>query len=100
MFYLQRLKTKKRALERNQFKNENEVLNKDLLLVNQELTSKMMYMIKLSKLIEDVTERLLRLKYNLKKESDNHKKVVIFISIITLWVTFLSVLLPFIFKFI
>jgi len=69
MYLIQRLKAKKNQLQKEGLEKENELLEKNLLIKNQELTSKVMFMLKRNGLIQDVSEKLLKLKYNLKKEN-------------------------------
>ncbi len=50
-------------------KLENEKLEKDMQLKNKELTTNVMYLLKKNELIESITNRLLKLKGNLKEEN-------------------------------
>jgi tetratricopeptide (TPR) repeat protein len=57
---------------------ENEKLEKEMMLKNKELTTNVMYLLKKNELIENITERLLKLKGKLREENVEAIQRIIF----------------------
>ncbi|MHC1704947.1 MAG: tetratricopeptide repeat protein [Tenuifilaceae bacterium] len=71
LFFLSKSRNKR-------IKLENEKLEKEMQLKNKELTTNVMYLLKKNELIENITERLLKLKGKLKEENAEPIQKIIF----------------------
>lgn len=77
LFVLQRTKLKKTELESRNFALQNEKLEQELDFKNKELATNVMYMVRKNELLNTISEKLLRLKLDLKKSNQQPLQQII-----------------------
>jgi len=79
LFYsLQKTKMKKVTLERSHFQLKNEKLEQDLVFKNKELATNVMYLVRKNELLNNISDRLLFLKTDLKKSNQDPLQRIIY----------------------
>ncbi len=70
LFFLQRMRLRKRTIEKKLLEKEKVMLKQDVKNKNKELSSKVMFILRRNQLIEEVIKGLQKLRPSLKKEQD------------------------------